>query len=448
MSAPPSPRHPEWPQSRVPKLGYRKAIPEDEVKKFTYQLREPPSLADNFSRNDSTRDSVMRSSALPTSLAPTRKKNPLFGGLFVKEPTLTALAQVEADLKAKHGAATPQNVPHVSSRKMPEHVPKVNQKWDGVPDAVKKRDHDEKARKRMSLRSDRAPGSSERSRSIDGSTRNNRCSQFSHYRRDSDIGSWQSPADTIIRGYRPGSLYSLSSEDSQEVVRGRVAPSVRSQSLRSPSGTSLPEITSFFPHHGQPPVPSVPQRWQSVNSTNTNSTKSSDQSQYDYSQGNRYVKSMIAMPEHSSSPITTPREMSPVTPGYAADNSAFSLRTVPASETSSSSASQHTRHFTPGKIDAFLAGEARPLEVIEETTAKKATDLPLRRFQQSFVDRVEPDIARRPDSSRARLGLRASMVVRTEAAPWETQDPSLAHPSFPGSAQKARFSKGLKVFKS
>jgi hypothetical protein len=34
---------------------------------------------------------------------------------------------------------------------------------------------------------------------------------------------------------------------------------------------------------------------------------------------------------------------------------------------------------------------------------------------------VASDLSKRPDSSRSRLGLKASMLVRSEAAPWEGQ---------------------------
>lgn len=443
MSLPSSPRDPGWQATRVPKLAYRKAAPKEEVDQVRNEVREIAIRASDASRTESARSSATRSATPAGSSAPTKKKNSVLSGLFTKEPTIMALAQVEADLKAKHGAATPQAVPHVSARKLPDHVPKVNSKWDGVPEVVKQREREEKQRRRTSQQS--------YSHSANGSARNSTSEQRNHPRRESDavsgMESWRSPNGTINQCYPP-SLYSTSSEDSQEVRGLRSAPSVRSHSLRSPFGSSLPEITAFFPHHKQQPTFTVPQRWQSVTSTATTSTLSSDQSRSDYSQREYYGSTIQAIPEHSSSPITTPREMSPVTPSYVSDRAVSPMQSLPKTDISSTNLATRSKRIVPSQIDAFLAGEARPLELNEDDECKGGnTDLPLRRYQQLLVDRVEPDVAKRPDSSRARLGLRATMVMRTEAAPWEAQDPPTAAPSSPGPAQKGRLPKALALFK-
>ena len=451
MSVPSNSRNPHHQAARVPKLAYRNAIPQDEADKIRSQARETAVNESNASRTGSSHSSNARPGTQTELSVPAKKKNSFLSGLFAKEPTIMALAQVEADLVAKHGAATPQAVPHVSARKLPDHVPKVNSKWDGVPEVVKQREREQKQKSQLSQKTSLAPDQSIRSHSTDSSARTSARGQRTRRRRESDTASgtetWQTPEGTSNRYYAP-SVYSASSEDSQQARGRQVASSVRSQSLRSPSGTSLPEITSFFPHHDKNPVPAVPQRWQSVNSTTASSMGSSDQSRSDYSQRETDSSTIGVIPEHSSSPITTPREMSPVTPSYASDRAAFPIQTM--SETESSRRSQVTRsqRVLPGQIDAFLAGEASPLDINDKRgAAEQDSDLPLRRFQQVLVDRVEPDIAKRPDSSRARLGLRASMVVRSEAAPWESEDPSMPAPDLRGPTSQRRLPKALALFR-
>lgn len=458
MSLPSSPRNPEWQPTRVPKLAYRKAISEEEANQLKVQARQESKPGSNVSRTKSSHSSATRAPWPAESFAPTKKKNSFFSGLFAKEPTRMALAQVEADLKAKHGAATPQTVPHVSARKIPDHVPKVNSKWDGVPEVVKQREREEKQRerkekqqRRISQQSSHAAHQSVRSHSTDSSMRNKAHQQRNRPRRESDTisgtESWRSPGGTMSSCYPP-SLYSTSSEETREVRGRHLAHSVRSQSLRSPSGTSLPEITSFFPHHEQQPIPAIPQRWQSVNSTTTNSTKSSDQSRSDYSQQEYHSTTIDVIPEHSSSPVGTPRETSPVTPSHVSDRAASSIQSLSKSDKSGHGPTTRSKRVVPGQIDAFLAGEAQPLTLMEsQGKFPKDTDLPLRMYQQSFVHRVETDIAKRPDSSRARLGLRASMMVPTEAAPWETQSAPRAASNSQGPAQKSRLPKALALFK-
>ena len=111
---------------------------------------------------------------------------------------------------------------------------------------------------------------------------------------------------------------------------------------------------------------------------------------------------------------------------------------------------------------AFLAGEARPLEIPDDDPEHSQSGHPregpaasirskLTRLHQNlekrpdssrerlglrasmFVDtdsatvlssvaRVQQDLEKRPDSSRARLGLRASMVVNGDTLPWQSQE--------------------------
>jgi len=371
---------------------------------------------------------------------PPRKKklSSLFGGLLTKEPTLIALAQVEAELKAKHGAVTPQRVPHVSSKKMPDYVPKVNTKWDGVPEVVKAREREEKQRRRSSLRN-----------STVLPTTHSHGSEVSYggdadfqrgFDADNSEEAWQSQ-ERMVHGTAPKDSFS-----SAESRRGSMdgPPSGNSQSLRSPSGTSLPE-NSFFPYNHQPSPTVAPQMWQTVNNTSTSTqvTKSSNNPpRFEQSPARNLRYSIDATSKDNSSSITAPHELPTQVNG---------VRKL----------SQHVpqgsaKHPEPMSSDAFLAGEACALELNDDSDDadnEQATrsDLPFRRHEQPAVRRVDQDPARQPDIPRRRLGTATNMVVRTDAAPWEAQDPSLAVAGSlsPKSVKspRGRFSKKLALFK-
>ncbi|KIW14730.1 hypothetical protein PV08_07514 [Exophiala spinifera] len=82
-----------------------------------------------------------------------KKKPSVFGGLFQKEPSQVALDQVKAQLKAQHGSTSATKVPNVRLEQMPKHVPKVNSRWDGIPEGVKKREKERKAREKDQTKS-------------------------------------------------------------------------------------------------------------------------------------------------------------------------------------------------------------------------------------------------------------------------------------------------------
>lgn len=83
-----------------------------------------------------------------------------------------------------------------------------------------------------------------------------------------------------------------------------------------------------------------------------------------------------------------------------------------------------------GTGKGFLAGEAQPLEIPDDVsdgfreiaspkTESRSGKSPATASFRSFV-RVQQDLEKRPDSSRERLGLRASMIIGTEDVPWAT----------------------------
>jgi len=76
-----------------------------------------------------------------------KKKNGVLGFLTLKEPSTNALEQFaeqqrKAAAAAKTARPTAASMSSVSVQKLPDHVPKVNSKWDGLPeDARKKMEH-------------------------------------------------------------------------------------------------------------------------------------------------------------------------------------------------------------------------------------------------------------------------------------------------------------------
>ena len=239
---------------------------------------------------------------------------------------------------------------------------------------------------------------------------------------------------------------SYSDESQLSHGHGQPPASVRSQSLRSPSGTSLPEITCFFPtQEDRAATTKLPQRWQSVNSNNTYSTQSSDASSSDSSQYTQPSMAIDVIPEHSASPLNSPRELSPVTPAYHGDDLSAGIGGFTESNLSTGKAAKQRARVQPVAIDAFLAGEAKPL-TLEDDSYGDQSDLPLRKYQQPIL-RVQSDVAQRPDSSRARLGLRASMLVASDATPWEPQHGRTGDPSSPRATNRNRLPKALALLK-
>ena len=397
---------------------------------------------------------------------PQKKKSSIFGGFFAaREPTQAALNQVAAQMIAQHGSTSAKQVPNVRMEKMPEHVPKVNAKWDGVPESIKQKERAEKDRQRALKRVSLAAGT--RSSSADSNERRGRTQDSTDSRRtdtshDLRTKSAHSRGSDRFRS-NPHRFYAQSvnssgdlasqqrSEDQGPSLAAPIrAESTHSQSLRSPSGSSLPEIMAFFPE-GIPMTPVVPEKYRSDNVSGLRSQKESE-----VAKNTGAVPAMEMIPEHSSSPVGTPSDRSPVTP-YAQPARSATPRTQNRSDVSLESSGSnilrlpvpHPQKSTKQPNVAFLAGEARPFELPDDDENEVmvgAQELPLRQWAanksmnaaplspQRNVDRVTQDLERRPDSSRARLGLRASMLVRTDAAPWDSEDPPTTAPSMTSSA--------------
>lgn len=401
----------------------------------------------------------------PPSIQP-KKKSSIFGGLFAtKEPTQKALNQVAAQMMAQHGSTTPGKVPHVSMEKMPEFVPKVNTKWDGVPDAVKEREKREKDRQKA-LKRESTASSATRARSVESSEPSGRhlrsADTSSRDRSISSRGRSSKSHRTDPRSPNPHKFYAQSVNSSGDLASQQrtedshepstvYTPSNYSQSLRYSSTTSLPNVSTSAPED-IPPPPAVPAMYLSSLSTKT------WQNEFDSpSKTTRATYSAVeaappaeAIPEHTSSPVVTPREGSPVTPSTQPTPENFSrVRDSVISNVALESAGPKVlplpvtsikRKPLKPPVDAFLAGEARPLELPDddEEFPPISRDLPFRQWDAlrnsllgtqvpaphvppKSARRLSQDLSQRPDSSRSRLGLEPSLVVQTETRPWEGQ---------------------------
>lgn len=108
---------------------------------FCPSPRSPPS---EMSLSTSPRPSSYNPSSLSskTSSNLLKKRSNFFSGLFgVKEPSALALQDYQRQLmKQGGGRVTAVGMPGVSSAKLPATVPKVNSKWNGVPQTSKEKE--------------------------------------------------------------------------------------------------------------------------------------------------------------------------------------------------------------------------------------------------------------------------------------------------------------------
>jgi len=213
---------PATPSSKAPSSDYRPS--------FDTASLTSPSLASTTSSLSSSNDSKSSSKK--------KKKGSVLGFLSLKEPSQLALEQyAEAQRKqaGERGTSTPTSRPDTSysTKKLPSTVPKVNSKWDGVPEAIKHRHS-------------RSNGSSK-----------NRPSESSQDSQNSRFAalSWNgSKVSVMTDGTRnpPNSLASAAPSMSDLTIRGE------DQSISpSPSTTTLPEMSYYFPEPLASDTPSV-----------------------------------------------------------------------------------------------------------------------------------------------------------------------------------------------
>ncbi|KAK7613186.1 hypothetical protein BKA81DRAFT_381627 [Phyllosticta paracitricarpa] len=205
---------------RIPRLTYRNHIPQDGTDSIEpvskIALDEQPAFPGNERRADPTRRQVSAAISLESGLAggpawpsssattPRKTNQPtsadifaqrrsdsvtadkkpkkskmraisLLGFLAVKEPSANALDHFARQEQRRAEAKGSISIASVSHQKMPEGVPKVNTKWDGLPEAVKTRpgtstDRQSTARSFSSSRLSTGTEDSKRSKSTTSTT--------------------------------------------------------------------------------------------------------------------------------------------------------------------------------------------------------------------------------------------------------------------------------------
>jgi hypothetical protein len=243
------------PPARIPKLKYRIPLPPVETSPSSDRqldilspssnAQQPPATPSSQASSSDNRPSFDTASVTSPSLASTtssasssndskspgakKKKGSVFGFLSLKEPSQRALEQyAEAQRKqmSEKGTSSPtaRSDNGYASKKLPPTVPKVNSKWDGVPDGIKHLQ----------------PGSSGKS----SGKNKNRLSVTSQTSQGSN--------ETRLTAFSwDGSRLSEMADGSRNPLQS-VAPPVQSSDLDrsdspSPSTTNLPEMSYYFP---------------------------------------------------------------------------------------------------------------------------------------------------------------------------------------------------------
>ena len=249
------------PPARIPKLKYRNPLPAEQVSlssRISQDTAQPPlqrylsttssdvssspqrpsfetSASTTSSSLASTPSSNLSSNDSKTSSKKKKKSNSVFGFLSLKEPSQVALEQfAEQQRKQSNGKGTtsPSNSSiktsgTFASKKLPADVPRVNSKWDGIPDSVKKRQSTATTSTRTSKDTKRSSGTSFGSQG----------SQFSAL-------PWNTSEFSVMsdesRG-PPNSIISVPAGINGDIHHnGHYAP-------LSPSEGSLPEPSYYFP---------------------------------------------------------------------------------------------------------------------------------------------------------------------------------------------------------
>lgn len=127
---------------------------------FCPSPRSPPSEMSLPSSSESVFAPSSKSSKNSPNIS--KKRSNFFSGLFsVKEPSAQALQDYQRQLmKQGGGRVTAVGLPGVSSAKLPATVPKVNSKWDGVPQTMKDKEKQQDAARQAMSGSSRHLGSS------------------------------------------------------------------------------------------------------------------------------------------------------------------------------------------------------------------------------------------------------------------------------------------------
>jgi hypothetical protein len=262
------------PPVRIPKLKYRNPLPPAATSRSaelphnaeskSLDIREPPATPSSKAPSDyqqsfdsasltsvslaSTTSSVSSSNGSKSS-SKKKKKSSVLGFLSLKEPSQVALEQfAEAQRKQQkeneRSSPTSRAESIYASKKLPPTVPKVNSKWNGVPEGIKHR-HLGTAGKNKNRHS--------------GFSQTTQGSQESRFTNSSWASSKLSVTEDGTRN-PPNSIASAADSVSNLTIR----EDDRSYSP-APSTNTLPEMTYYFPEpldRGAPLVhPSQPETY-------------------------------------------------------------------------------------------------------------------------------------------------------------------------------------------
>ncbi|KAF1999427.1 hypothetical protein P154DRAFT_523234 [Amniculicola lignicola CBS 123094] len=240
---------------RVPKLTYKTPLPSDQTSLSSATTSSADTHPTQSSLDDSLADSISPAASSPvrpafersitsTTLASDvsassskaashkkKKPNSVLGFLTLKEPSQNALEQFAEQQRRqaaeKGGKPNAGFLVGVSTQKLPPSVPKVNSKWDGVPEAVKGKDS--VISKRGSVAS-RTPS---------------RSSNSSQNPPNSPSSSSSSAANVPRHFFITSSAFDATGRRDSGPSVVTAGPS--KGTLSSPSMSSLPEMTYFFP---------------------------------------------------------------------------------------------------------------------------------------------------------------------------------------------------------
>ncbi|KIX94619.1 uncharacterized protein Z520_09665 [Fonsecaea multimorphosa CBS 102226] len=411
-----------------------------------------------------------------------QKKPSILGGLFqVREPTQIALNQVASQMIAQHGSTSATKVPNVRLEKMPDFVPKVNSRWDGIPENVKRRERREKEKEKERAKRDTFFYTDSNARSDDGKgkRRTNAGSRNSSSTTGSSFGAHGSSSGSQGASSRT-QFYTQSVNSSGDLAsQQRTDASTFSAPLTSSSALSETESLSdkpirgprsaatrtHYPHSkdqtldsripldkGKLPSTfctspgSTTKEYESLNSPVITQYRGEGEGSRLECEPSLSIPIAKTVPPHPTSPLGSSRDTSPTAPSRVEPplqspqgiNDMTSLQAALwSSEPGVLSPSAFVKKKSGVKSNnAFLAGEAQEL-VLPDEVADRDNPGAASQSLKSGRSRILQDLEKRPDSSRDRLGLRASMLFSNDTTPWELQETNQPPPSSPTSGKHA-----------
>ena len=170
-----------------------------------------------------------------------KKGGSFFNFLSVKEPSAQAFEEYQNQMRKKtqgrKGRPSAVGMPGVSSAKLPPTVPKVNTRWDGVPQALKEKEKEKDKSKdppRLSVSAGSKKPASSRPGQLSRSGTSHSASSTSSGNRLADLYGWSTPSS---------SSGSIAKDFALE----------HNKPKKTPSTTTLPETTLFATHPRLPP---------------------------------------------------------------------------------------------------------------------------------------------------------------------------------------------------